>query len=230
MAGHRITYRIAKRDETIVNYEVELTEDFTLISSDVEQLDWALLENHQCPNCPYAPGDRKYCPVALAISEVLKEVDGAASTDVVNCEVTTAQRTYAAEVDYQKALYSLLGLLMATSGCSKFAFLRPSARFHLPFASLEETIVRTCSIYLLSEYFKDPSTAIEQGIQRLTEHYEQLDQVNHALLSRVRSMLPKGDAHQNAMIVLNSFAQVMSMGSERSMRLISDFFQAGADK
>ena len=50
-------------------------------------------------------------------------------------------------------VFSLIGIYMVTSGCPIMDKLRPMARFHLPFASTEETIYRAISTYLLGQYF-----------------------------------------------------------------------------
>jgi len=84
-------------------------------------------------------------------------------------------------------------------------------------------------MFLLGQYFGKPETTLEEGIKRLTEHYEQLDIVNTALINRVRSMLRKGDAHQNALIVLNSFAQVLSMDQAKSMSIVSKYFRTESE-
>ena len=54
------------------------------------------------------------------------------------------------------AIRSLIGLIMALSGCPHMEFFKPLARFHLPWASLEETTLRSASIYLLMQFFKNP--------------------------------------------------------------------------
>jgi len=46
-----------------------------------------------------------------------------------------------------------MGLVIATSGCPHTLFLKPMARFHLPLASVTETIYRASAMYLTAQYF-----------------------------------------------------------------------------
>ncbi len=223
-AEHEITYQITGGTGKASEYTISFDEKFNLIPESVEGEPWTKLENHQCPNCPYTREQLEYCPVALAISQVLFSVEDAASTENVHCEVITRERRFSAEVDYQKAIYSILGLLMATSGCSRFSFLRPAARLHLPFATLQETVTRNISFYLLAQYFRNPDISLKQGLDLLTEQFAELEQVNRALIERVRSRLMQGDVHSNAMVVLSSFSQVLSMDPELASGLVSDMF------
>lgn len=192
---------------------------------DTEHQEWARLENHQCPNCPYNSQETPYCPVALSVSQVLFAVDDGDSTEVVRCEVITPEREYASDVPYQKAISSLIGLQMASSGCGHFDFLRPMARMHLPFATLEETIVRNSAYFLFGGLFSNPEASIRDRLDELAERFQELEVVNRALISRVRSTLKRGDIHRNAIIVLSSFSQVLSMEEQRGMALVKKLFR-----
>ena len=83
--------------------------------------------------------------------ESLKEL---VSFDTVGVTVTQAERTVHAETSAQQALSSVLGLIMATSGCPWTDRLRPMARFHLPFASEAETVYRSVCMFLLARDLK----------------------------------------------------------------------------
>lgn len=221
----RITYRLSWDGEPIAEYVSKFDEDFRVIVEEDMSMKWAELDNSQCANCPYSLQDKKYCPVALSIGEILFAVDDGVSTERVFCEVETPEREYKSILDYQKAISSLVGLRMATSGCSRFDFLRPMARMHLPFATLEETIVRNSAMFLLGGSFKDPGVTIGSRLDELTDMFRELIEVNQALIKRVRSALKKGDVHRNAMIVLSSFSQVLSMEEQRSNLLVKRVFK-----
>jgi hypothetical protein len=219
-----IVYRISAPGSAALEYSLNFDENFDVVVEERDAQDWALLENCQCPNCPYDKADKEYCPVALAISPVLFSVDGAESTEVVECQVLTSERQYLGHIPYQRAIYSLVGLLMATSGCSRFGFLKPMARFHLPFADLEETIARNSGFFLFAGYFEKPDESLANRLEQLTQHYRELVEVNQALLLRVRGALKKGDVHRNAMIVLSSFSQVLGMDAQRSSQVVEKLF------
>ncbi len=47
-----------------------------------------------------------------------------------------------------------MGIYMVTSGCPVMGKLKPMVKFHLPFASGEETSYRMVTMYLLAQFFK----------------------------------------------------------------------------
>jgi hypothetical protein len=158
---------------------------------------WTVLTSHQCPNCPIDPLDRPLCPAALGLSRVL---DGFVNLDAyapVQVEVTTTDRTFTAKLPVQKALSSLAGFIMATSGCPRTAFLRPMARFHLPFASDDETLYRATSMYLLAQHFRQKAgEAPDYELDGLADRYRELQTVNTAMTERLREAYGRGAAAQ----------------------------------
>lgn len=87
----------------------------------------------------------------------------------------TTERTVSAETSAQQGLGSLLGLIMATSGCPHTVFFKPMARFHLPFSNESETIYRAVSMYLLSQYFTTREGApIDAGLDGLRDIYDKI--------------------------------------------------------
>lgn len=221
----RITYRLSQGGVPISEYVSQFDEDFRIIAKEDVPMEWTKLDNFQCANCPYSLQEKKHCPVAVSISEILFDVDNGVSTERVLCEVETPERDYKGVLDYQKAISSLIGLRMAASGCSRFDFLRPMARMHLPFASLEETIVRNGAMFLFGGSFSDSDVTIASRLDQLKDKFRELIEVNQALINRVRSTLKRGDIHRNAMIVLSSFSQVLSMEEQRGNHLVKRIFK-----
>src|SRR6266851_2213586 len=114
---------------------------------------WARLENHQCGHCPLSPAEHPYCPVATNLSAIVEFFKDKASVAEATVTVTTAERIYVKQLPLQRGIFGVFGLVMATSACPYMDFLKPMARFHLPFSTAEETIVRSVSMYLLHQYF-----------------------------------------------------------------------------
>ena len=75
------------------------------------------------------------------------------SYDQVRVTVESDERALVATLSAQQALASLIGLIMASSGCPRTAVFRPMARFHLPFSSESETAYRVAAMYLLAQHF-----------------------------------------------------------------------------
>jgi hypothetical protein len=125
--------------------------------------------------------------------------------------VHTKERTYFKETDLQTGIQSIFGLIMATSGCPHMDFLKLMARYHLPFSSLDETMVRALSFYLLKQAAKE--TIGKSGdfkLKELTAKYEMVNKVNQGIILRLRS-LGGGDADRNALVILDTFAQLLPM-------------------
>ena len=99
------------------------------------------------------------------------------------------------------------------------------ARFHLPFSSYEETVVRSLGTYLLGEYIKqqdDPQHAI--GLEGLSAKYAQIALLNQGIIERIRA-LKGADATQNAVIVLDSFASLLPMEIDSGLAEIKQLFK-----
>ena len=111
---------------------------------------WTELKFSQCANCPLNAAEHPHCPAALHMAPAVESLKALVSFDTVGVTVTQAERTMYAETTAQQAMSSVLGLIMATSGCPWTDRLRPMARFHLPFASEAETVYRSVCMFLLA--------------------------------------------------------------------------------
>ena len=115
---------------------------------------------------------------------------------------------------------------MATSDCPHTRFLRPMARFHLPFASATETIVRTVSMFLLRRHFEaHESDEIRFDLAHLDDYYTALNNVNHGMVRRIRS-IATGDADANAIIILHSLAVLLSQSIADELTNVADLFRS----
>lgn len=188
--------------------------------------DWARLEYQKCPNCPL--GDNvEWCPAALAIARFLPEFESRVSYERAVVEVETPFRTVVSKTTFQTGMASLIGLVCATSGCPLTLFLRPMARFHLPFANEQETVFRTLSTYLLKVYVENSKAC--QGTDKaftfdhLKTCYAELSTVNACLAERLRDAVQR-DAALNAVIILDSFAQIAPENIDFGFEDLRDVF------
>lgn len=185
---------------------------------------WALLHYHQCPPCPLQGPDHPYCPVALAVADLVTTFKDTAS--YVRCTVScvSPERTVVKETTVQVGLASILGLLMATSGCPVMDYFKPLARFHLPFVSVEEAIFRAVSVYMLRFYYRQDR---QQGdafrLDDIKKHYGLVKQVNKGLLQRIRSITDR-DADNNAIITLTSLSQILELEIDANLESLQYLF------
>jgi hypothetical protein len=175
---------------------------------------WVQLETQQCKPCTLKPEQHPYCPAALAVREVAEHFGNHLSIARVDVWVETPQRTYFKNTDLQSCLRSMFGLAMSLSGCPTLSRMRPMAHFHLPFATLEETIFRLVGTYLVKQYLLTRSDRGEpdwqlRGMEAL---YKEVETVNIAFLKRVR-IASQEDANINAVQAYCSIATLVGMST-----------------
>lgn len=170
---------------------------------------WTALQFQQCPNCPLEAADHPHCPVAVNLVPLLRGIGDLQSHEPVQLHVREPRRTTSSNTTAQRAVSSLLGLMMATSTCPHTAYFRPMARFHLPLASKEETVYRATSMYLLAQYFayRDGGNP-DLDMSGLARIYANLEIVNRAVAQRLRSASEQ-DAAVNAVVILDVLAKTL---------------------
>ena len=222
----KIQYLITLRDREPVVIDLQFDAD-TISAPLVTATDlpeWTRLEYHQCPHCPLAREEHPRCPVAARIAGVVSEFDDVASFEEVEIQVFSAERKMFRATTAQRAISSLFGLLIATSECPHTGFLKPMARFHLPFASQEETIYRATGMYLLAQYFLGKAGHTPdfefKGLQLLYEH---LHTVNLGIADRLRSWT-REDSSVNAIVVLDVLASILPLAIEEELKRVEKLF------
>lgn len=186
--------------------------------------DWTRLEHQQCNNCPLTPESHPRCPIAVNIMELVETFKEVFSYHDCLVVCKTAERTYLKKTSVMEGLSAIFGVIMATSDCPRMEFLKPMARFHLPFSTIEETTVRTASMFLLAQYFKYKDDGnMKFDFKVLEEHYTRVQQVNEGILSRIKS-IGSEDADKNAIITLHSLSQFLSMEMDYSLGSLEYIF------
>ncbi len=186
---------------------------------------WTALGFHQCPNCPLTPDKHPRCPLAVHLVSTVNRFKGKLSFHEIHLNVVTNERIFSNPTTLQNAISSLMGLISATCGCPHTAPLRPMARFHLPLATNEETIYRVSSMYLLDQYFlrkKGQDTDLE--LTGLKDIYNNIQIVNSAFTQRLRDA-SQTESTVDAMIMLDSYAQIMPEEIEDSLDSIAYLFR-----
>jgi hypothetical protein len=187
---------------------------------------WALLNHKQCENCPLDVKTHAYCPVALNFVDIAEQFKDMVSHEEVLVTVTAEERLYASETTIQQGLSPLIGIIMATSGCPVLDHLRPMVRFHLPFASLDETVFRMVSMYLLVQYYRNQDgNKAEWRLDGLTKVYASVGMVNRDFANRLRDAAKK-DANLNALVNLDCFASMVPLVADDTLKAIKPYFSA----
>jgi hypothetical protein len=167
---------------------------------------WAELSFCRCPGCSLNEKQYQYCPIALNLIDLIEFFKGATSHEMVDIVIETKERNYTKHTTLQSSLSSLMGIYMVTTGCPTMEKLKPMVRFHLPFASDEETRYRAITMYLMAQYFKyKKGQAPDWELTNLVKIYDDISTLNKHFCERLRNFQVE-DASLNAVIILDCFA------------------------
>ncbi len=221
---YRYTFQF--EDETVKQFETRLDARTLelLPQRELPKPEWTKLKYCQCENCPL--GDKvEYCPVAVNLSELVETFKDFTSYVGTRVVVKAPERTYKEDTTLQQGLSSIVGLYMVTCNCPIMDQLRPMVRFHLPFATSEETLYRAVSMYLTRQYFamrrgKTPDWELE----KLAQIYSAISVVNAGMSRRLRQASTK-DANVNALIILSAFGDTVGVSLKDGVGNIEYLFK-----
>lgn len=187
---------------------------------------WSELTFHQCTVCPLDPALHPRCPIALHLSGIVDMFQDNNSYDEVAVEVSDGQRRYLKDTSLQSGLGPLMGIIMASGGCPVMDPLRPLVRFHLPFASMEETEFRIVSMYLVAQYFREKKgESPDWSLDGLQVIYNKVGAVNKSFAERLRSATTK-DASVNGIIILDCFAKGVPFAVRTALSDYEKYFES----
>ncbi|MEJ5351549.1 MAG: hypothetical protein WHS65_08160 [Melioribacteraceae bacterium] len=186
-----------------------------IISTEKKEIvEWARRDQFKCANEFCNIMHKDYCPIAANIDNIIKFFSDINSYETVKIYAEVDERTYYKETSVQKGISSLIGIIMPTSGCPVLAKLKPLTRFHLPFASIEETEFRVIGMYLFVQYMiMQRGGEPDWEMKKLKKIYEDILKINRTLSEKVASLENK-DASINAIVALDNFAQFISSSLE----------------
>jgi hypothetical protein len=206
-------------------FQLRFDADFLLEPPPSQTLpEWTRLERHQCEGCSLSRSERTHCPLAAALADPVVRLGNVISYEQARVDVITDERTISQQTTAQDGISALLGLINATSGCPATGYLRPMARFHLPFASEAETLYRVASMYLLSEYFRTRAGyPADRELHGLLAIYRNLEKVNRGIVARIRASRTE-DGALNAIVLLDMYAKTMPFAVEESLAELQPLF------
>lgn len=187
---------------------------------------WTLLNFNKCEVCPLDEARIAYCPVAVNLAGIVEEFKDFVSHEQARVTVTVEERVYAKDTTVQQGLTPLLGIIMTTTGCPVMGQLKPMVRFHLPFASLTETIFRMSTMYLMAQFLRSrEGKTAEWSLDGLAKVYSEVGKVNRDFAQRLR-VAAKKDANVNALVNLDCFATMVPLAADDTLREIRPYFAA----
>jgi hypothetical protein len=169
--------------------------------------EWTRLKNFKCPHCPLDEKKFEYCPLAVNLSEEIGSFMEFSSFENADITIKTNTREYRKKTSLQAGLGSMYGILMVASDCPVMGKLKPMMRFHLPFATIDETDYRVLSMYLLAQYVIWKNDGVpDWNMDKLVTLYEDIKILNQNVCRKIAERASK-DASLNAIVTLNSFAE-----------------------
>ncbi len=215
--GYRFDFE-GKREDIEFTVRINRT---TLVAYPPEgsmEHEWTLLDFNKCSICPLSSSEVKHCPIAFNLSglaEIFSEIN---SYDEAIITVNAEERTYVKRAAIQQGARSIMGIYMASSGCPHMTILKPMVRFHLPFASQEESLYRHVTSYLLSQYFEYlDGKRPDLNLKKLEMEHVNVDLVNRGIFKRFER-ISKKDLNRNAIIILNTLSVMLKLGIKGKLK------------
>jgi hypothetical protein len=204
------TYEFSFENGRKETFELSISDDDLLLDPLPAAADeaWMKLTFHQCTVCTLNPAEHDYCPVAKNLSHILFRFKENYSYETVTTRVITGNRITEKTGSLESCASSIVGLIMATSGCPVLDILRPMAYTHLPFANEDETIFRAVATYMTAQAIRASlGEKPDWDIRNVAGIYSGITRLNADFAERVRGLHGK-DANINAIITLDLFAQL----------------------
>ncbi|MEM7016343.1 MAG: hypothetical protein AAF512_03265, partial [Pseudomonadota bacterium] len=219
-----VEYKFQIEDGKKLNFRVEENRPRDKQLDKNKYPEWTQLGFHQCPNCPLSQDEYSHCPAAIDAEEIVSDFNPVLSCHATDIEVKTLERDYFTHTDAQTGLRALIGFVMATSDCPILSRMRGMAHFHLPFASMDESVFRIASSYLLTQYFKyKKGETPDWDFEGLKEHFKETQAVNFHFLERIRAGC-EADSNLNVLATLFTISSMISLSLERHLGEIEHLF------
>ncbi|MDM8557970.1 hypothetical protein [Candidatus Parabeggiatoa sp. HSG14] len=220
-----IEYTFTMDDGKVLHYFVEFERTREHILDKKQYPDWTQLDFHQCPNCPLKTSEYSHCPAAIDAHEIVMGFNEILSCKEVDIHVRTPEREYFKRTDAQTGLRALIGFVMASSACPILSTLRGMAYYHLPFASLDETVFRVTSSYLLHQYYihRKGGGKIDLEFDGLKQRFKEMQTLNFHFLERIRAAC-NADSNLNVLATLFTISSMLSLSLDRHLKEIEHLF------
>jgi len=131
MENITIKYCFTLEDDTQEAFDLDLgAENYELLGVVPDDLPtWAHLDFHQCPNCTLDGSTHPNCPLALHLVDIVRRLGRMLSYEKIHVEVITKRRRVSQHTTAQKGISSLMGVLIAASGCPHTVFFKSHGTF-----------------------------------------------------------------------------------------------------
>ncbi len=219
-----IEYVFTMEDGKVLEYRIKYNRSREPWLEEQDYPAWTKLGFQQCANCPLKKNQYSHCPAAIDAKEILCGFSEVLSWKEADVRVKTPEREYFKHCDAQTGLRSLIGFVMATSGCPILSPLRGMAHYHLPFTSLDEIVFRAASSYMLAQYFRHKDGAEpDLTLDGLKAQYKEIQTVNYDFLQRVQ-VASKADSSLDVISTLFAISALLSLDLDSHLDKLKPLF------
>lgn len=209
------------------HYVVEQNGDLGKGFKKTANAQWTLLNNSKCSNCPL--NDEERCPAAVSIEQIVDDFRSLPGYKKATIRVKTRERTVEKYTGLEEGVRSLMGLVMANSGCPILSKLKPMATTHLPFSSQNEFIIRSVGTYLLRQYYRfHDGKEVDWELDGLIQLNQQLQLVNQAMWQRIHDAC-EGDSNLKALLSFFALSSSVSYSLESQLQKLKPNFMEQSD-
>jgi len=218
---YSFTFPDGRREEFFIKLAGDSLEPLLPVPENLPN--WTKLDFKQCPNCPLSL-KIPHCPLAARLVPVVETLGDVTSYEDVEVKVTLGERTVTRSLTAQEGISAMMGIITATSGCPHTVFFKPMARFHLPFANIEETFYRAASMYMLGQYYRwQNDLGVDLDLKGLHHFYNEVAIINKGIANRLRSER-REDGTINALVLLDMFAKSLSVSIDEVLEELRPLF------
>lgn len=219
-----IQYKFKLEQDLVLQYAIDIERKEDLAKDLSEEPGWTRLEHCRCSNCPLSDAENTHCPVALDLRQVVDDFKDLPAMTKSTVTVLSAEREYTKLVGLEEGLRALMGLIMASSNCPILSHLKPMARNHLPFTTMDEFILRSVSSYLTAQYFVFREGGIpDWELKGLIATNKELQLVNQAFWQRIHSACGK-DSNLKALLSFFTMSYSVSYSLESQLQKLKKDF------
>lgn len=220
--SYHFTFPDGRKEEFFIKLSGETLEPLLPVPEPLP--DWTRLDFKQCPNCSLSL-KISHCPLAARLVPIVETMGDVTSYEDVAVKVTLGERIITRSLTAQEGISAMMGVITATSGCPHTIFFKPMARFHLPFANVEETFYRAASMYMLAQYYRwQNNLGVDLDLKGLHYFYGEVAKVNRGIADRLRSER-REDGTINALVLLDMFVKSMSVSIEDVLEELRPLFE-----
>jgi hypothetical protein len=219
--SYRFSFPDGRREEFFIKLAGDTLEPMLPLPESLPN--WTKLDFKQCPNCTLSL-KTPHCPLATRLVPLVERMGDVTSYEDVEVKVTLGERTVTRSLTAQEGISAMMGVITATSGCPHTVFFKPMARFHLPFANIEETFYRAASMYMLGQYYRwQNNLGVDLDLKGLHHFYNEVAVINKGIADRLRAER-REDGTINALVLLDMFAKSLSISIDEVLEELRPLF------